>query len=286
MKTNALETLRRVFLCVVMVSLMSIPFVNYAEGCGSEPAWDKDGKFLISQSVGIGIKYPAERLHIKAGDPSMMLDFAITPTNDKAEIVFSNNGNPGARLYWSNTEDKLYLQNLQSGGGGPVMVMDNAGYVGIGIATPGSLLHVAGDVTVDGNIAAKYQDLAEWVKTPEPFTPGTVVMIDPEQENQVIASYQPYSTLVAGVVSETPGIILGEAGENKTKIAHTGRVKVKVDASYGEIEIGDLLVTSPNRGYAMKADLDNLKPGMLLGKALEPLKDGQKGEILVLLTLQ
>jgi len=48
-----------------------------------------------------------------------------------------------------------------------------------------------------------------------------------------------------------------------------------VDASYGAIEVGDLLTTSPTPGHAMKAD-DPMKAfGAVIGKALRPLEVGQ-----------
>jgi hypothetical protein len=84
---------------------------------------------------------------------------------------------------------------------------------------------------------------------------------------------------------------LGEAGEGRVLVATTGRVKVKVDASNGPIQIGDLLVTSEREGFAMKSvpvELGGVRihrPGTLIGKALEPLSHGT-GEILVLLSMQ
>jgi len=120
---------------------------------------------------------------------------------------------------------------------------------------------------------------------------GTVVMIDPAEVNGVIQSSRPYDTRIAGVVSSQPGILLGEPGDDKVKVAHSGRVKVKVDAQYGAIKTGDLLVSSLTSGYAMRSvpvDFNGIsmhRPGTIVGKALEPLKEG-KGEILVLLTLQ
>lgn len=74
-------------------------------------------------------------------------------------------------------------------------------------------------------------------------------------------------------------------------MAHSGRVKVKVDAQYGPIDVGDILVTSATPGYAMRSapmEVNGVslhRPGTILGKALEPLKEG-KGGILVLITLQ
>jgi len=86
-------------------------------------------------------------------------------------------------------------------------------------------------------------------------------------------------------------VILGVAAAGKAKIATTGRVKVKVDATRAPISIGDLLVTSDVAGTAMKSEAVEIKgrkfhqPGTVIGKALQPLAGG-RGEILVLLSLQ
>jgi hypothetical protein len=142
-----------------------------------------------------------------------------------------------------------------------------------------------------GNIQAKYQDLAEWVPSSGELSPGTVVVLNPEKANEVTPSAKSYDTMVAGVVSAKPGLILGEAGENKEKVAMSGRVKVRVDATRHPVRIGDLLVTSDKPGMAMVSEPITVsgakihRPGTIIGKALEPLSGGQ-GEILVLLSLQ
>jgi hypothetical protein len=172
------------------------------------------------------------------------------------------------------------------------------GTVGIGTTTPDATkkLHVAGNVRVDGQvigtyIQAHYQDVAEWVPSDEDLAPGTVVVLDAKVGNGVTASSRAYDTMVAGVVSAQPGIILGEGSASKEQVATTGRVRVKVDASRGAIAVGDLLVTSDSPGFAMRStpiDVAGVaihRPGTIVGKALEPLKSGE-GEILVLLSLQ
>ena len=117
------------------------------------------------------------------------------------------------------------------------------------------------------------------------------MVIDRLEGHRVLAASHAYDTRVAGVVSARPGLLLGEAGEDRTKVAHSGRVRVKVDAHYGPIAAGDLLVTSPTPGHAMRSTPVDLggtlihRPGTLVGKALEPLQEG-RGEILVLLVVQ
>ena len=69
-------------------------------------------------------------------------------------------------------------------------------------------------------------------------------------------------------------------------VALAGRVYCNVDATHAGIEPGDLLTTSTTPGYAMKAvDYDHAR-GAILGKAMQRLEVGQKGQILVLVTLQ
>lgn len=190
------------------------------------------------------------------------------------------------------------------------MIITRSGTIGVATITPNPAykLHVAGAVQVDGNITnsgnitavgtimggnvvAKYQDIAEWVPASIAIPVATVVVLDSEKSNHVLASSRAYDTRVAGVISERPGVVLGEGGAGKVLVATTGRVRVKVDATAAPIRVGDLLVTSDKEGIAMRSQPLDLggtpihRPGTLIGKALEPLEKGV-GEILVLLSLQ
>ena len=179
----------------------------------------------------------------------------------------------------------------------------NTGNVGVGTSTPASKLSVSGNVattgnvtasgniSATGNIAAKYQDLAEWVPASRPIAAGSVVIVDSDRRNSVKPSAGSYDTRVAGVISAMPGIVLGEAGDDKVQVATTGRVKVRVDATTKPIRVGDLLVTGNKEGTAMRSEpffvngIPFHRPGTVMGKALEALEHGE-GEILVLLGLQ
>jgi nitrogen fixation protein len=249
-------------------------------------------------NVGIGTTVPGEALQVNGAVKvtgttgtvlanSSSLDYLSTG----ARIV-SFGPSTSAPATWS-----LILKSSDASLGGARMTVDSAGNVGIGMIVPLYLLdvagtgHFSGNVTVDGNINAKYQDVAEWVSADEAMAAGTVVVVGEDANNTVTASMHAYDTSVAGVVSANPGLLLGVASATKAKIATTGRVRVRVDATKSPIRKGDLLVTSDRPGMAMKSeplDLGGVKlhrPGTLIGKALEPLAGGE-GEILVLLSLQ
>lgn len=246
-------------------------------------------------NVGIGTLSPASKLEVSGTVAASTVD--ATNVRANSTLLFSS-GRFGFREITGSilTFDggSAYPQGYRFptlGAQTGAMAITNAGDVGIGTLSPSAKLHVTGNVVVDGNIGAKYQDVAEWVDAAEPIDAGTVVIVDPEAPNHVRPATRSYDTRVAGAVSAQPGLVLGVAGEGKALVAQSGRVRVKVDASYGAIAIGDLLVTSPTPGHAMRSQPVKVgggafhRPGTLLGKALEPLQSG-KGEILVLLTLQ
>ena len=148
-----------------------------------------------------------------------------------------------------------------------------------------------GCVDVTGDIRLLNADCAEEFDTcsAEQTDPGTVVVLG---EGGVLhPSQRAYDRRVAGVVSGAgdykPGIVLDkqQSSTPRRPIALLGKVYCKVDATFGEIAIGDLLTTSPTPGRAMKAD-DPVKAfGTVIGKALRPFKEGQ-GLIPILIALQ
>jgi hypothetical protein len=238
---------------------------------------------LAGGSVGIGTTTPGTTLEV-VGE-----GIAVDRPSGTPFLAFKGSGVNKAAIYSNNDGDLRFF----SGSGSLVenVTIKNDGKVGIGTQGPSEMLHVTGNVRIDGNIVAKYQDVAEWVTSPKAMSAGTVVILHPEQTNQVLPSIKAYDTRVAGVISEMPGILLGEGGEGKVKVATTGRVKVKVDATKKPVQIGDMLVTSDKEGVAMKSEPMEIngrsfhQPGTILGKALEPLNEGE-GKVLVLLSLQ
>ncbi len=276
----------------------------------------------LAGNVGIGIAAPTYKLHVQGGSINASDGLCIAGvckaswtavggsqwTDGTGSINYSagkvgigitlpiysldvNGGTNGFRAKAASVSASDTIATFENNTAVQMIVRAN-GNVGIGTTSPNNKLHVNGSITVEnGNINAKYQDLAEWVESSQQLTAGTVVVLDENRNNQVVAATQSYDSRVAGVISAQPGIALGEQGEGRVLVATTGRVKVKVDASNGPIKIGDLLVTGDKEGFAMKSvpvEIGGVRihrPGTLIGKALEPLASGT-GEILVLLSLQ
>jgi hypothetical protein len=123
----------------------------------------------------------------------------------------------------------------------------------------------------------------------EDVAPGTVLVIDPQGPGKLTVSETAYDTKVAGIVAGAKGLGSGvRLGSNDldANVALAGRVYCNVDATRSGVKPGDLLTTSSTPGYAMKAADYTRAQGAILGKAMEKLEKGQKGQILVLVTLQ
>jgi hypothetical protein len=241
-------------------------------------------------NVGIGTSAPNTAKLVIAGTAgSPGLDLASSDVYAEMRVIRNSVGASDKDLYLQyqagvNSRTHIYSSNVET-------VTVSGGKVGIGKTTPAEALDVVGNIRATGSVSATYQDVAEWVPSSQKLSAGTVVVLDTVRSNHVLASTSAYDTKVAGVVSAEPGVILGVGGEDKLKVATTGRVKVRVDATRSPIKVGDLLVTGDTEGVAMKSvevDLGGVKihrPGTIIGKALESLEKGT-GEILVLLSLQ
>jgi C1A family cysteine protease len=142
----------------------------------------------------------------------------------------------------------------------------------------------AGGALYGSAFLAGSADVAEWVSVSEPVEAGDVLEFDPAHPGQYRKSNGACSVLVAGVVSQSPGITLGTGLESKARalLALVGIVPVKVTDEGGPIAAGDLLVASSTPGYAMRWDPGSAKPCGLVGKALLGMSDAN-GVILAIL---
>jgi len=123
------------------------------------------------------------------------------------------------------------------------------------------------------------------------YEPGDLLAIDASGTRRLALARDPYSAHVAGVYSTKPGVLAtphtmdDSRLQDEVPLAVVGIVPCKVTAKNGPIQVGDMLVSSSLPGYAMKGTARRKMLGAVVGKALEPLREGT-GVIQVLVTLQ
>jgi hypothetical protein len=240
--------------------------------------------------------------------------YTYRPDYDIRFYNASTTSSYGTQFYTQNSAGTMWVPKLSLPGGDNAPVSFQYCNVGIGTANPTAKLTVEatsgdliaaynsssraagaavfvvknnGEVRADGAVyAASFNtgsaDVAERINTSEWVEAGDVVEIDPDHTGFFRKSADPYSRRVAGIISTSPGVILGNETDSETDdwddsrpvLAIAGRVPVKVTTENGPIQVGDLLVASSSPGVAMKGAASQAV-GAVVGKAMEALAEGE-----------
>jgi hypothetical protein len=245
---------------------------------------DKDGNEILRLAAGAG--------SIVAGGFGQDGHLALFPKTDAQGKPVTHTSDPNAATVHVSAQSG----NIRLGGNGQdgdVQMFPKAATAATISSGKGATIHLDGDkgnISITGDLLLTHADCAEdFAIVDTAVEPGTVMVIG--NGGALRTSTQAYDKRVAGVVSGggeyKPGIVLDRRGsqENRYPIALVGKVYCKVDASYGAVDIGDLLTTSATPGHAMKAGDSRRAFGSVIGKALQPIDRGQ-GLIPILVALQ
>lgn len=225
-----------------------------------------------------GIKFPDGTIQTTAAAPGASgwtdggTTVSLTTSTDNVGI---GTATANAKTHINNTANQPGLRIDSSAGTNALEIYNTEGGQNLIFRVE----RTTGNVYADGSFTGGGADVAERIDVSEPVVPGDVVEIDPDNPGKFRKAREAVSTRVAGVISTAPGVVLGNndavhGSDTRPILALAGRVPVKVTAKYGSIEVGDLLVSSPIPGYAMKCPEKNQCIGAVIGKALEPLKEG------------
>ena len=118
--------------------------------------------------------------------------------------------------------------------------------------------------------SAQYADVAENFKVNEQADAGTVMVFDKDGLLVICNSYA--DPMLVGIVSTDPAYLLNSDQPDGQPIALAGQVPCKV---VGPVKVGDLLTTSKTPGYATVLELNDWKPGIIVGKAMENCSIGK-----------
>jgi len=249
-----------------------------------------------SGNVGIRTTNPGAGLHLKGADYPSSFMFLESNINEDTGFRLYEGTTVRWHLFNESASDGFSLRN--NAYSSVLFAEQSTGNVGIGTTSPDEKLTVrGGNILIESSDGTDILELGEGldyaegfdVSEPTKIDAGTVLIIDSDNPGKLSISVKAYDSKVAGIVAGAKGIGSGVrlgAGEFDHDVALAGRVYCNVDATQAGVEPGDLLTTSATPGYAMKAADYMRAQGAILGKAMESLEKGQKGQILVLVTLQ
>ncbi len=284
--------------------------------------------FTSGGNLGVGITTPLNTLDVVGTTQLRGIGgvVGLAVTNDgrvgigrtnPGSAALSVNGNVGL----GSTSPRAQLEVVGNGSLAAVFMSGNVGIgqtdtgfnnlqitgtVGIGTSySPGTYsLDVAGKVRATGyfgrcgtgtDATQCNQDVAEIYDAAEDVAPGDLLSIQAENQRQVIKSQGAYDGKLMGIVSTSPGLLLGINGSDvamgaeasgypetadprKPAVALSGKVPVKV---LGAVSAGDYLTSSSIPGVAMKAT----KAGPVVGQALEDYAGEGVGKVLTFVRL-
>jgi hypothetical protein len=244
--------------------------VRYDDGGGATT------RFTIEPNgdVGIGTATPDARLNVAGGTD-------VTPADGGFVVVghdTSNNIAIDTNEIMARDNGSVASLNLNADGGN-VIVCANG---------PGRLITPILEITSGSDLSEQFSVNGD--ASPEP---GMVVCIDPANPGDLVVSTRAYDRTVAGIISGAGGVntgmLMGQRGsiaDGAHAVALTGRVYVMCDAANGAVVPGDLLTTADVPGHAMKVTDHTRAQGAIIGKAMTRLEAGERGLVLVLVSLQ
>lgn len=208
-------------------------------------------------------------------------------TGRAARFSNFNSGNSQPTVYVTNAGTGSAMLINHTGGSGNLAIFQSGGTNVARINKAGTGYFNGGTQNSGADVAEAF-DVAGDTKA---YEPGDVLMIAVDGDRMVEKSNGAYSSLVLGVYATKPGVLLTEENvdsdlKGKVPMGVIGVIPTKVCLEGGAIKKGDLLVTSSMPGVAMKADLNILKPGQAIGKALQDYNTGGVAKIKVLVSIK
>jgi len=283
----------------------------------------KNGGNIITHAAGLN----SGNLELNGGGDLLLIDGGhIELTRDDEQRAYISNSTSGTYLnFYNNDETRtVYLRSggtsSSSGGVLSLKTVDNVETITLDANTSGgAYLNMkktdgTSTITLDTEYAgtgkgrivcdeirlkggadlAEYFDVINLDEENQMLEPGTIVSIDPANPGKLVPCSEAYDKKVAGIISGAngvdPGMLMGHdntIASGDFPVALTGRVYVKADNSNGNIEPGDFLTTSNQKGFATKVRKNKMKKakGAIIGKAMTSLHD-KEGYVLVLVSLQ
>ena len=218
-----------------------------------------------SGNVGIGTTAPTAALTVNssAGAGSLLIQSTSGSTH-----LFVNGSSGTVGIGTTAPLATLHINNTDSASNYYGLYIDGTETYGIYLGTS------ADDNCYDAGAASAcaVNDYAEMMEFSELPADGDIIIVDTAHSGLLRVANTPYAKGIAGIASKEPAMVIGSygitikgwdhntTGPNGTyryPLAIAGRKLLKATDENGEIQPGDLLVTSSERGKAMRCELQD-----------------------------
>ena len=213
--------------------------------------------------------------------------FQITNTGNRNPAVAALTAGSAGAIAGTTTGTGQVLWANHAGPSGDIAVFKSGGANRIRFNKAGRGFFSGGTQTGGADVAEAF----EVEGSVRAYGPGDVLVISTRKDRTVEKSETPYSTRVVGVYATKPGVLLTERDiddplSGMVPLGVVGVIPTKVSAENGAIRRGDLLVTAPTPGHAMRGTARDRMLGAVLGKALAEFRGPGTGVIRVLVNVQ
>ena len=229
------------------------------------PSLGEQDKFLRGDGTWVAVSGGGS-----GGTVTIDVDGALSSTSENPVQNKVINAALNERVMLKNGTQGAFYQTVSPENSGYTAPVDGTIWLG----------YNGGGIAAQKVVGAVWNDYAEFLNVVGSYEVGDIISIGDNDNEFKISSLEKDNKIV-GVVSNTYFTCTGsEDGSTNVPVGLIGRVRVNV---IGKVNIGDFICSSNLPGIGRVLNVDEYKPGIIVGQAIEQKTDDDLGSVRIIL---